>query len=177
MVEEALEADRRPLVVTMGVSGSGKTTAGRALAERLGVPFADADDFHSKANIEKMSHGVPLTDEDRWPWLEAIGRWLRQHQDTGGVIGCSALRVAYREVLRTHAPEVVFVHLEGDRSAVVRRVASRQDHFMPTRLVDSQYSTLEPLEPGETGIAVDFELPVEQIVDAAVAYLKTRRLR
>ncbi|PRZ36577.1 gluconate kinase (SKI family) [Antricoccus suffuscus] len=170
MVEKAL-GDSYPPIVTMGVSGSGKTTAGRALAERLGVPYADADDFHSESNIAKMASGTPLTDADRWPWLEAVGAWLGRHQSGGGVMGCSALRVAYRDVLRKHAPGVLFVHLEGERSVVVRRVAERSGHFMPAALVDSQYATLEELEPRERGLVVDFDLPIEQIVDKAVAYV------
>ena len=168
---EKLSEDNHPVIVTMGVSGSGKTTAGRALAERLGVPYADADDFHPVSNIAKMASGTPLTDEDRWPWLEAVGRWLGSHQPTGGVMGCSALRVVYRDVLRKHAPGVLFIHLEGERSVVVDRVAERSGHFMPAELVDSQYTTLEELEPREAGLEVDFDLPVEEIVDKAVAYV------
>ncbi len=168
---EKVSEENHPVVVTMGVSGSGKTTAGRAIAERLGVPYADADDFHPASSIAKMASGTPLTDEDRWPWLEAVGRWLARHESTGGVMGCSALRVAYRDVLRKHAPGVVFVHLEGERSVVVERVAERTGHFMPTDLIASQYETLEELEPREAGLKVDFHLPVAQIVDRAVAYV------
>jgi gluconokinase len=135
-----------PLLVVMGVAGSGKTTFGTALSRRLGVPFADADDFHGPANIAKMAAGVPLDDADRLPWLRAIGTWLSEHLRTGGVVTCSALRRGYRDLLRERTPSVAFVHLHGDPEAVRRRVAERADHFMPASLVDSQFQTLEPLD-------------------------------
>ncbi|TNM46161.1 gluconokinase, partial [Nocardioides albidus] len=105
----------------MGVSGSGKSTVGAALAQRLAVPFADADDFHPPANIAKMTDGVPLDDEDRRPWLESIGEWLAEQDAQGGVISCSALKIAYRDQLRAHAPRVAFVHLHGTREVIARR--------------------------------------------------------
>ncbi len=151
----------------MGVTGSGKTTVAVALARRLGVPFGDADDFHSAANIAKMAAGVPLGDEDRWPWLRAIGEWLARHAATGAVASCSALKRAYRDALRERAPDVYFVHLHGDRETVRRRVASRTGHFMPASLVDSQYAALEPLEPGERGVVLDLAAPVDELVAAA----------
>ncbi|TQK69691.1 gluconokinase [Nocardioides sp. SLBN-35] len=158
--------DGRPtaLLVVMGVSGSGKSTVGAAIAQRLGVPFGDADDFHPPANIAKMTAGVPLDDDDRIPWLEAIGRWLDEHDDRGGVISCSALKVAYRDRLRAHAPRVTFVHLHGTREVIARRQASRPGHFMPASLLDSQFDTLEPLGPDEAGLVID----VDQSVDAIV---------
>src|SRR5688500_9249649 len=146
-----------PLLVIMGVSGSGKTTFGVTLGQRLRVPFADADDFHGPANIAKMSAGIPLDDTDRLPWLRAIGAWLAGHAQSGGVVGCSALKRAYRDLLRECAPSVGFVHLHGEREVVRRRVASRPGHFMPASLVDSQYRTLEPLEPDERGVVLDFD--------------------
>lgn len=155
------------LVVVMGVSGSGKSTVGEALARRLHVPYADADEFHSAANIAKMSAGIPLDDADRLPWLRAIGAWLAEHTDTGAVVTCSALRRAYRDTLREQAPDVEFVHLDGDRETVRRRVAGRDGHFMPESLVDSQFATLEPLGADERGVVLDLAAPVDDLVAAA----------
>ncbi|GAA2100725.1 gluconokinase [Actinomadura alba] len=168
------DAAAPPLVVIMGVSGSGKTVVGGALAERLGVPFADADDFHSPANIAKMSAGTPLDDTDRLPWLRAIGAWLAGHAATGGVAGCSALKRAYRDVLRESAPQVTFLHLHGDPEVVRRRVAGRATHFMPASLVASQFQTLEPLQPDENGIVLDLGRPVGDLVDAFLAARSTQ---
>ncbi|MGM1064057.1 gluconokinase [Saccharothrix sp. Mg75] len=156
------------LIVVMGVSGSGKTTTGTALARRLRVAFADADDFHPLANIAKMSAGVPLDDEDRAPWLSAIGDWLAAHRDVGGVVTCSALKRAFRDGLRAAAPAVRFVHLSGDPDVVRARVAARPDHFMPATLVASQFAALEPLEPDEPGIVLDLDQPVDALVDACL---------
>ncbi|MEZ0342184.1 gluconokinase [Mycobacterium sp. pV006] len=155
----------------MGVSGSGKSTVGAALAQRLRVPFADADDFHPPANIEKMSAGEPLNDDDRHPWLESIGEWLAQRGTSGGVISCSALKHRYREQLRGHCPEVWFLHLTGTRDVIGRRQASRPGHFMPASLLDSQFATLEPLAADESGYAVDVDQSIDDIVEAAVAAL------
>jgi gluconokinase len=151
------------LIVVMGVTGSGKSTVGAALAERLGVPFGDADDFHSAANVAKMASGAPLDDDDRLPWLQAIGAWLATH--TGAVASCSALKRTYRDILREAAPGVRFVHLHGDRETVQRRVASRTGHFMPESLVESQFAALEELQPDENGLVLDFARPVDEIVD------------
>lgn len=151
------------LVVVMGVTGSGKSTVGTALAARLGVPFADADDFHSPANVAKMRSGTPLTDDDRRPWLLAIGEWLAEHPD-GAVVTCSALKRRYRDTLREAAPAITFLHLHGDKATVRERVGSRPGHFMPTSLVDSQFADLEPLGDDERGTVVDLSLPVDVIV-------------
>jgi len=151
------------LIVVMGVSGSGKTTVGQALAERLGLPYADADDFHPAGNVAKMTAGQPLDDSDRVPWLAAVGRWLAE-QPRGGVVSCSALRRTYRDVLRRSAPGARFVHLAGDADVVATRVAGRTDHFMPASLVTSQVQLLEPLTSDEGGLTVDLGWPVEQIV-------------
>ncbi|NRQ35209.1 gluconokinase [Nonomuraea sp. NN258] len=156
----------------MGVTGSGKTTVGGALAARLGVPFADADDFHSPANVAKMSAGVPLDDADRRPWLRSIGRWLHEHAGAGAVVGCSALKRAYRDLLRADAPSTCFVHLDGDAETIRRRVAARPGHFMPESLVASQFATLEPLQDDEPGVVLDLSLPVADLVSAAVAALR-----
>jgi len=156
----------------MGVSGSGKSTVGAALAGRMRVPFEDADDLHPQANIDKMSRGEALDDGDRYPWLEKIGEWLAAHAD-GGVIACSALKRRYRDQLRHHCSEVVFLHLEGGRDLIERRQASRPGHFMPSSLLTSQFSTLEPLAPDERGVVVDVGSSVDQIVEE---YVRQARL-
>lgn len=151
-------------VVVMGATGVGKSTVGRALAERLGVPFLDADDVHPAANVAKMSRGEPLTDDDRWPWLDAVGAWLVEHPQ--GVVACSALRRSYRDRLRDAAGDVRFLHLRGAADVLDARLQRRTGHFMPTTLVASQLATLEPLEPDEPGLAIDCTLPVGAIVEA-----------
>lgn len=161
----------RPLVVVMGVAGSGKTTVGAALAERLGLEYADADAFHGEASVAKMAAGHPLNDDDRGPWLQAIGVWLAAHDETGGVVSCSALRRRYRDVLRKAAPRVHFLHLDGDPLVVTQRVASRLNHFMPLSLVSSQLETLERLEPDETGSRLDLTASVDDIVAEFTAIL------
>lgn len=159
-----------PPVVVMGVSGSGKSTVGAALAARLGVPFVDGDDLHPAANVERMRAGEPLTDEDRRPWLDAVGAWLAAHPD-GGVTACSALRRSYRDRLRAHAPGVRFVHLDGDPELVARRQAARRGHFMPTSLQASQQATLEPLDRDEPGVRVDVALPPDALVERVLPLL------
>ncbi|UPK76522.1 gluconokinase [Nocardioidaceae bacterium SCSIO 66511] len=165
---------RAPLVVIMGVSAVGKTTVGERLAARYGVEYADADAFHPQANIDKMSAGVPLSDDDRWPWLEAIGRWLHERRDTGGVVSCSALKRAYRDVLVEAAPALCFLHLDGDPEMIRERIARRKDHFMPPSLVDSQLATLEPLEPDECGVAIDLTKRPDEIIEEFCRYAKLR---
>nr|WP_308116858.1 gluconokinase [Pseudonocardia sp. WMMC193] len=162
-----------PLVTVMGVSGSGKTTVGAALAQRLRVPFADGDDFHPQANVAKMAAGTPLTDADRVPWLHALADWLAAHEPTGGVLSCSALRHDYRDVLRSGSARTVFVHLDGSPEVVARRVAGRPGHFMPASLVESQFATLEPLTAEEWGITVDLDQPVDVLVETAATALRT----
>jgi gluconokinase len=156
----------------MGVSGSGKSTVGAALAQRLGVPFADADDFHPEANIAKMAAGTALTDDDRYPWLEASGQWLAQHSD-GGVLSCSALKRRYRDQLRSHCAGIEFLHLTGSPEVIGHRQAARPGHFMPATLLQSQFATLEPLGPDEHGMALDVDESVESIVDTFLTYLRS----
>jgi len=151
----------------MGVSGSGKSTVGAALAQRLRVPFADADDFHPQANIDKMSAGHPLDDTDRHPWLESIGQWLAEHSG-GGVMSCSALKRQYRDQLRTHCADVEFLHLAGTLDVIARRQASRPGHFMPPALLASQFETLEPLESDEHGVTIDVDQSIDSIIETYV---------
>ncbi len=148
----------------MGVSGVGKTVVGEALAARLRVAYADADDLHDPASVEKMRGGTPLTDEDRLPWLERVGHWLRRHERSGGVMSCSALKRSYRQVLVAGAPTVRFLHLTADQAVLRARVLGRA-HFMPATLLASQLATLEPLAPDERGVAVDSGQPVQAVVD------------
>ncbi|MEU0964555.1 gluconokinase [Streptomyces sp. NPDC005917] len=159
------------VVVVMGVAGTGKTTIGPLLAARLGVPYAEGDDFHPPANIAKMSAGHPLEDADRWPWLDAIGTWAHGREGLGGVVSSSALKRSYRDRLRAAAPGVVFVHLTGDRKLIEDRMSHRQGHFMPTALLDSQFAALQPLEADEPGVAVDVIGSPEEITARAVRAL------
>jgi len=154
-----------PVIVVMGVAGSGKTTVGTRLADQLGLPYAEADEFHPEANIAKMSAGQPLTDEDRRPWLEEIGAWIttRSH-DGGGVVTCSALKRRYRDLLRQRAGHVRFAHLTGPHEVIAARMRQRGDHFMPPALLDSQLADLEPLEPDEPGIEIDVTTTIAEVV-------------
>ncbi|MET9958378.1 gluconokinase [Streptomyces sp. NPDC006326] len=156
----------------MGVSGTGKTTVGRLLAQALGVPYAEGDTFHPAANVAKMTAGIPLDDADRRPWLDAIGDWIRARPDRqGAVVACSALRRAYRDRLRAAAPGAVFVHLSGERPLIQRRMAARTGHFMPAALLDSQFAALEPLQEDERGIVVDVSGSPQEITARALAAL------
>lgn len=142
------------VLVVMGVSGSGKSTLAATLADQLGWDLAEGDDMHPAANVEKMQAGTPLTDDDRWPWLDLVAAWIREHLDTGtpGVVTCSALKRSYRDVLR--APGVVFVHVAGDTGTIEQRMTARSGHFMPTSLLASQLATLEPPQPDEAHLTV-----------------------
>jgi gluconokinase len=162
------------IIIVMGVTGSGKSTIGAALATKLGWLFTDGDDLHPAANVAKMHAGHPLTDEDRAPWLAAIGRRMDEWaaQGRSGVIACSALKRAYRDALRGDRHDVKLVYLEVDRDTLVARLAARHGHFMPPTLLDSQLATLEPPMPGEHSITVephDNVSPaeiVQQIIDS-----------
>lgn len=154
----------------MGVSGSGKSTVGELLAQQLGCSYVDGDDLHPESNIAKMSAGTPLTDADRWPWLSAIGQLLVDER--AGVVGCSALKRAYRDHIRSYAPDVVFVHVHGTPELLRERMKQRSGHFMPDSLLDSQLATLEPLEADETGRVFDIAAPPEQIAADAAAWIR-----
>jgi gluconokinase len=151
------------IIILMGVSGSGKTTIGARLAQVLGWPFYDGDQFHSPANVAKMQQGMPLTDEDRWPWLQALRAHIETciHQGVSVVLACSALKQAYREYLIIDEAAVKLVYLKGDYDLIYERLAQRQGHFMPPGLLASQFAALE--EP-EQGVVVDIVHPPETIV-------------
>lgn len=159
------------LIVVAGVSGSGKSTIGALLAARLHVPFADADDLHPASNVEKMRRGQPLDDEDRWPWLAAVGRELAAASSTGLVMACSALTRRYRDAILAQAPEVRFVLLEAGHDVLEHRMLARTDHFMPPSLLGSQLATLEPLGADEPGATVLNAGDPSDVVDAIVLTL------
>ena len=156
-------------VVIMGVSGCGKSVVGAGLAQLLGVPYCEGDDLHPAENVAKMRAGIALTDDDRWPWLDRVAQVLRTEAPV--IVGCSALRKAYRERIRDGADDrVQFVHLAGDRAVIAERMAARKDHFMPATLLDSQFATLEPPGPDEA-LTVDVDQPLPLILDQIVAHL------
>lgn len=159
-------------LVVMGVSGSGKSAVGRPLAERLGVVFAEGDEFHSQANLDKMSTGTPLVDEDRWPWLRDMAEWTRERDRVGEstVLACSALRRSYRDALREGLPGTWFVHLHGDKGLMLQRMQGREHFFAPTML-ESQLDTLELLAADEQGFVADIADPIDVIVDKVVGRL------
>jgi gluconokinase len=147
------------IIVVMGVSGAGKTTIGRLLAERLGVRFIEGDDHHPSANVAKMAGGAPLEDADRWPWLEALNRVLRREKDA--VLACSALKEAYRARLLDAVPDARLVYLHGDKALIERRLLGRRHRYMPASLLDSQFAALEP---PPCAIAVDIALDAQACV-------------
>jgi gluconokinase len=160
-------------LVVMGVSGSGKSTVGAALAAHLGLPFADADALHPAANVAKMAAGEPLTDDDRSPWLAAVGMAVAAASNTGIVMACSALKRSYREAILAEAPGVRFIELDASRAVLENRMAHRAGHFMPASLLDSQLDTLEPLEADEPGFRVNVARPLaETLADVQAALMR-----
>ncbi|MEO8756383.1 MAG: gluconokinase [Devosia sp.] len=162
------------IIIAMGVSSSGKTVVGQAIARRLHAPFLDGDDYHPQANKDKMKAGIPLTDADRWPWLTSLAEALHDAAEHKGVAvgACSALKRAYRDYLLREAREpVLFVYLDGDKSVIGARMAQRHHEFMPTSLLDSQFATLEVPGPDENALAVPVTLPIETIAERVVKAL------
>jgi gluconokinase len=156
-------------LVIMGVSGCGKSSVGEALSARLGIPYFDGDDLHSPEAVAKMRDGVPLTDDDRWPWLDRVAGVLRDRAPV--IVGCSALKRAYRDRIRAGAGgPVTFVHLAGDREVIAARMAARTGHYMPTSLLDSQFAALEPPGP-EEATTVDIALDLPDLVERVLTRL------
>ena len=161
------------VVIVVGISGSGKSTVGRALARSLDVPFLDGDKVHSEESIAKMRHGKPLTESDRLPWLAALAAGIATLSlTTGGVIACSALKRRYREALSAAAPDVRFLELTLSPAAAQQRVAARTGHFMSSSLVKSQYEEFEPLDPEEPGMAIDATMPLDDEIAAFREHLR-----
>jgi gluconokinase len=161
-------------LVVMGVSGSGKSTIADRLAERTGWKYEDGDNFHPPSNVAKMSAGHPLTDEDRWPWLQAIAAEIDRACGAGEhvVIACSALKRAYRDVLVHGRNDVRIIYLDGTEALIGERLAQRKHHFMPADLLDSQFKTLEPPAASENAVTVSIDAPVETIVDEIIRRLE-----
>jgi gluconokinase len=161
------------VLVVMGVSGSGKSTIAAMLAQRLHWIYEDGDWFHPKSNIEKMHHGEPLNDEDRWPWLHAIAAWIDATRRAGnhGIVACSALKRAYRDILIGERKDVALIFLKGDRELIARRVAARADHFMPTNLLESQFKTLGEPQADERPIVISIVPHPREIVETIVNQL------
>lgn len=153
----------RASIVVMGVSGVGKSTVAALLSERTGLPYVDADDLHGEANVAKMSAGIPLTDEDRWPWLARVGTQLAERSPV--IVACSALRRVYRDALREHAPETTFVLLSASAEQIEAQVSARDGHFMPPSLLASQLATLEPLDDDERGLTIEVDGAPDVLVD------------
>ena len=162
-------------VVVMGVSGCGKSTVALGVAERLGLVFAEADEFHPASNVEKMAAGIPLDDADRMPWLRALAAWAGEQAARGRstVMACSSLRRRYRDVLRGGADGTVFIHLDGPVEVIAERLAARRGHFMPPALLTSQEAVLEPLRPDEEGVVLDLRHDPDVLVSQAVEWLST----
>ena len=166
-----------PPLVVMGVSGCGKSTVGTLLGRRLGMPFFDGDDFHPAANKQKMGAGIPLTDTDRAPWLGTLGELLAGTGDGGTtvppVVACSALKRRYRDLLRSFAPDVVFIHLAGTADTIGARMEARAHEFMPRALLESQFAALEELEADEPHLKGDITQPLEVLVESLARRLET----
>jgi carbohydrate kinase (thermoresistant glucokinase family) len=167
---------RPAAIIVMGVSGSGKSTIGALLAERLGWPFADADGFHPPENVAKMAAGTPLTDADRWPWLDAIAAHIGASRKAGQpvVVACSALRRAYRERLRAGHGDLIFLHLAGAPAVIAERQAARQGHFMPPSLMASQFATLEDPAAEADAVMVSVSASPHEVVATAIDQLAVR---
>lgn len=159
------------MLVVMGVSGSGKTTVGRAIAARAGWPFLDSDDLHSPESIARMAAGIPLTDADRWPWLDRIAEWITVHRGKPGIVACSALKRVYRDRLRAANPDLRFVYLKATQQEIADRLAHRTGHFFPPTLAQAQFRDLQEPGPDENPITVPVTRTPDEIVDHVLAEL------
>lgn len=175
--DEAPSPPPTDIVIVMGVSGSGKTTVAKGISTVMGWEFAEGDAFHSDANVEKMRSGHPLTDDDRWPWLESIGEWIsgKESARESAVVTCSALRRVYRDLLRRDRPHVRFLHVEAPTEIIHDRMEHRPGHYMPASLLTSQIATLEPLENDEPGVSISNEGTAATVLDRALGALDLRR--
>jgi gluconokinase len=164
-------------IVVMGVSGSGKSTVADGLVQRLGWEFAEGDEFHPAANVEKMRSGHALDDDDRWPWLRSLADWIGAHERAGtsAVVTCSALKRSYRDLLRDGHPSVWFAHVEADADLLRQRMESRAGHYMPASLLESQLATLQPLAADEPGASISGAGRPDEVVDALLAALRAER--
>jgi carbohydrate kinase (thermoresistant glucokinase family) len=170
-----VSGDSVPAIVVMGVAGCGKSTIAAALATRLNQPLVDADDLHAPEAVAKMAAGIPLTDEDRAPWLERVSFHIARTRanEAPPILACSALKICYRDTIRSYADgPVYFVHLMGSQELLTQRLQERRGHFMPIALLESQLATLEPLHEDEPGISVAIDMPVEEIVDTIIRQLQ-----
>ncbi|GAA1791133.1 MAG: gluconokinase [Actinobacteria bacterium] len=163
-------------VVVMGVSGCGKSTVAKGVAEAMNLPFAEADRFHPEENVAKMAAGIPLNDDDRYPWLRDLSAWMATQaaQGQSTTMACSALKREYRDILRAGPPELCFIHLNGPMEVIAERMAARTDHFMPVSLLASQFEALQPLEPDEVGVVLDLRKTPEELIDEAATWLRDR---
>jgi gluconokinase len=176
-VEQSPDRPRTSTIVVMGISGAGKSTVAAELVARLGWDFAEGDDFHPPANVEKMRSGHPLDDGDRWPWLRRLAAWVGEHEAAGrnAVVTCSALKRGYRDLLRDGHPSVWFAHVRAEPELIRDRVEHRTGHYMPPSLLGSQLATLEPLEPGEPGVVVSGVAPPAEVADQILTALRRER--
>lgn len=170
-----MTGERRPTrhIVVMGVSGVGKTTVARGVSELTGLRFAEADEFHSAANVAQMRAGIPLDDAQRWPWLRALAGWMAERHAEGvsTILACSALKRSYRDVLRQGPPDVEFLHLDGTAELIRDRLRRRVGHYMPASLLDSQRAILEHLDPDESGVVLEVTAAPDELVAAAIGRL------
>ncbi len=176
MVGSPVQFEQRPLLVVMGVSGCGKTSVGVGLAQRLELPYLEADDYHPASNVDKMSRGIPLTDDDRWPWLQALSQAMANAADqSGGVVAtCSALKRKYRDkILQQVDRPLLFIFLDGDRDTLFARMQQRSDHYMPPSLLDSQLADLERPDADEPVATFSVDQSVDELVNEIVTRLNS----
>ena len=159
-------------LVVMGVSGCGKTTIGEILATHYQAIFFDGDNLHPRANVEKMSKGLPLTDEERWPWLETVGK--KMNSETNVIIACSALKKSYRDYIRLFSPATEFIFLHGSKEVLSSRLGARKGHFFPASLLDTQLALLEPLAVDEVGVKIDIDQTQDEIAEEVIDWIESR---